>query len=236
MKAMILAAGLGQRMRPLTDHLPKPLLTVGGKPLLQYHLENLRDAGIHQVVINLSYLGERIREWAGDGSRFGLQIEYSEEPEPLETGGALLHAMPLLGTAPVLLVNADVWTDLRFTDLLSDSRVEKGKGHLVMVPNPDFHPAGDFYLSSENARLCENGKPDQRFTFGGISILSPGLINEYPERRRKFPLVEVFRAAIAAGALTGEVYRGGWSDVGTPERLRDLDELLQSASLPRVKV
>jgi MurNAc alpha-1-phosphate uridylyltransferase len=225
-KAMILAAGLGQRMRPLTDQLPKPLLQVGGKPLLQYHLENLRAAGITEIIINLAYLGEKIREFVGDGSRFGVQARYSQEPEPLETAGALLKALPLLGGEPFLVINSDVWSDYSLNKLADYTLGAQHSGHLILVPNPDFHPVGDFGLRDDGVVVEDDHSP--RYTFAGISLLHPHMIATYPQRREKFPLVEVFRYEIARGNLTAEVHRGRWSDVGTPERLRLLGaELMQ---------
>lgn len=223
---MILAAGLGQRMRPLTDTLPKPLLPVAGKPLLQYHLEALRDAGVSEVIINLAYLGEKIHQFVGDGSSFGLHVRYSVEPEPLETGGGVYKALPLLGEGPFLLINGDVWSDFDFKKLLMRNFSEKQLGHLVMVPNPEFHLQGDFALAADGVLINKNhGAP--HFTFSGISVLQPALIADYPQLRVKFPLAEVLRAAIANRQLTAEVYSGGWSDVGTPERLRALEQQLQ---------
>lgn len=233
MKAMILAAGLGQRMRPLTDHLPKPLLPVAGKPLLQYHLENLQQAGVREVIINLAWLGEKIRQFAGDGSRWGVEIIYSPEPEPLETGGALLHAMPLLGEAPVLLINGDVFCNPDFSSLARRGLAPEADGHLVMVPNPDFHPAGDFYLPRREGLIAVAGEAVDRYTFAGISILRPSLIATYPERRPRFPLVEVFRRAIVEQKLTAGVYDGLWSDVGTPGRLAALDRELSAPASGR---
>ncbi|WP_323814261.1 N-acetylmuramate alpha-1-phosphate uridylyltransferase MurU [Cellvibrio sp. NN19] len=228
MKAMILAAGLGNRMRPLTDHTPKPLLCAGGKPLIEYHLENLQRAGIREVIINLAYLGEKIRAHLGDGQQFGLQIHYSTEPEPLETGGAILHALDLLGDEPFLLINGDVWCDLEFAHLVQHPLTENQQGHLLLVPNPDFHPLGDFALADNGLLLDDLEKTHpQRFTFGGISLLKPELINNYPDKRQKFPLVEVLRRAIGLQQLSGEVHNGHWSDVGTPTRLQDLENYLQ---------
>jgi MurNAc alpha-1-phosphate uridylyltransferase len=228
MKAMILAAGLGQRMRPLTDHVPKPLLTAGGKPLLQYHLEHLRSAGVKQVIINLAYLGNKIQDFAGDGSRFGLEIIYSQEPEPLETAGAIVKALPLLGDEPFLLINGDVWCDLDLGFFRQRSLAPGQAGHLLLVPNPDFHPLGDFALDNNGQLLPDQEKHHpHRFTFGGISLLLPQLVSEYPNKRTKFPLVEVLRAAIDKGQLTGEVHTGHWSDVGTPARLQELDDFLK---------
>ncbi len=228
MKAMILAAGLGNRMRPLTDHTPKPLLCAGGKPLIEYHLENLQRAGIREVIINLAYLGEKIRAHLGDGQQFGLTINYSTEPEPLETGGAILHALDLLGDEPFLLINGDVWCDLEFADFIQHPLAGNQHGHLLLVPNPEFHPLGDFALADNGLLLddIEKSHP-QRFTFGGISLLKPTLIANYPDKRQKFPLVEVLRRAINQKQLSGQVHTGHWSDVGTPARLHELEQYLQ---------
>lgn len=228
MKAMILAAGLGQRMRPLTDQLPKPLLAAAGKPLLQYHLERIHAAGITQVIINLAYLGDKIREFSGDGSRFGVEIHYSQEPEPLETAGAILHALPLLGNEPFMLINGDVWCDLDLAKFRQHSLISDQTGHLLLVPNPPFHPQGDFALDNNGQLVPDPEKQHpQRFTFGGISILRPQIVDHYPLKRTKFPLVEVLRSAIDKGQLTGEIHTGHWSDVGTPERLHELDQFLK---------
>ncbi len=226
MKAMILAAGLGQRMRPLTDHLPKPLLCVGGKPLLQYHLEALARNGIKDVIINLAHLGEKIIAFAGDGSQFGLNVSYSREPEPLETAGALLHALPLLGNDPFLLINGDVWSDFRLEQLCGYSLATNELAHLVLVPNPGFHPQGDFAPDAQNW-LADDHTIAQyklaKYTFSGISLIDPQLISRYPHQRQKFPLGEVLRYGITQQHISAEVYRGRWSDVGTPERLQLLD-------------
>ena len=231
MKAMILAAGLGKRMRPLTDQTPKPLLSVAGKPLLQHHLEILAKAGVTDVIINLAYLGEQIRAFVGDGNRFGLSVTYSSEPEPLETGGAIAHALPLLGEAPFLLINADVWCDYPPTQLARTPLAANCLGRLLLVPNPDFHPQGDFTLTERGAltnRLPQT-PAEQRLTFAGISLLRPALVADYPHRRRKFPLSEAFNAAITEQRLEGELHSGTWSDVGTPERLQALHTQLTSS-------
>lgn len=224
MKAMILAAGLGQRMRPLTDHLPKPLLCLAGKPLLQYHLEALAQAGIKEVIINLAYLGDKIRDYVGDGSRFGLHVQYSEEPEPLETAGALLKALPLLGEEPFLLINGDVWTDFDLRQLSQASLAADTDAHLMLVANPDFHPKGDFALNSQGKLVEDVDLP--KHTFAGLSLIHPRLIRDYPQQRPKFPLAEVLRYAIARQRITGSLYGGRWSDIGTPERLYLLDSEL----------
>lgn len=222
MRAMILAAGLGKRMRPLTDHTPKPLLKVDGKPLLQYHLEALAATGITDAVINLAYRGEQIRTFVGDGARFGLRVHYSPEPEPLETGGAILQALPLLGNDPFLLINGDVWTDYPLGRMTRYSLPADMDGRLLLVPNPVFHPEGDFALAPDG-RLCENPALPSA-TFAGISLLRPRLIADYPHKRPIFPLLEVLLQAIAGGRLEGELYRGLWNDVGTPERLQQLQK------------
>jgi N-acetyl-alpha-D-muramate 1-phosphate uridylyltransferase len=225
-KAMILAAGLGKRMRPLTDHTPKPLLKIAGKPLLQYHLESLTSSGVAEVVINLAYLGEQIRDFVGDGSRFGLNVFYSPEPEPLETGGAIAHALPLLGDAPFLLINGDVWTDYAPVKLAHKPLEKNRLGRLLLVPNPDFHPTGDFGLTDSGA--LSHAPNHARYTFAGISLLRPALVTNYPDKRRKFPLLEALNAAILGEQLEGEVHTGLWSDVGTPERLQALEARLAS--------
>lgn len=224
MKAMILAAGLGQRMRPLTDSLPKPLLQAGGKPLLQYHLEALARIGISEVIINLAYLGDKIRDFVGNGSRFGLQVSYSPEPEPLETAGALVQAMPLLGSAPFLLINGDVWSDYPLESLQQHLLPAGIKAHLVLVANPDFHPLGDFALDAQG--LLSDAPALAKYTFAGISLIDPLLIADYPESRRKFPLSEVLRYGMAQRQISAEIYGGLWSDVGTPQRLQQLDTQL----------
>lgn len=230
MRAMILAAGLGNRMRPLTDHTPKPLLCAAGKPLIEYHLENLQRAGIREVIINLAYLGEKIRANLGDGSRWGMRIAYSMEPEPLETGGAIAHALDLLGEEPFLLVNGDVWCDLEFSKLATTTLGASEQGLLMLVPNPDFHPQGDFALA-ESGLLREDPQKHypHRYTFAGISLLKPQLIATYPDKREKFPLVETLRYAITHQQLRGALHRGYWSDVGTPERLSALEAYLTSS-------
>lgn len=224
-KAMILAAGLGQRMRPLTDLLPKPMLPAGGKPLLQYHLEALAHIGVREVVINLAYLGDKIRNFVGTGERFGLVVTYSEEPEPLETAGALLQALPLLGDQPFILINGDVWTDYPLANLANYALPDDDDAHLILVPNPEFHPTGDF-SPNHNGRL-ENNPNLVKFTFGGLSLIHPRLISQYPQQRNKFPLGEVLRFGIAQNKISAEVYRGNWNDVGTPERLAQLDSQLR---------
>jgi N-acetyl-alpha-D-muramate 1-phosphate uridylyltransferase len=213
-RAMLLAAGRGDRMRPLTDQLPKPLLPVRGKPLIVYHLERLARAGVHDVVINVAWLGERIRAALGDGAAFGLSIRYSEEgAQALETGGGIFQALPFLGSEPFLVVNADVFTDFDFGAL---SIAPEAWAHLVLVPNPVQHPQGDFAL--DDGRVVETGST--RWTYSGIGLYRAELFDGCQPGR--FPLLPLLRRAITAGRLSGEIYRGGWSDVGTVERLEAL--------------
>lgn len=213
MKAFILAAGRGERMRPLTDHMPKPLLCVRGKPLIEWHLEKLAAAGVRDVVINLGWLGEKIKAHLGDGARFGVCIAYSEEGWPaLETGGGLHRALPLLGDAPFLLVNGDVFTELPF--VLRDMPAN-ALAHLVLVPNPAQHPAGDFALVDG---AVVDAAP--RLTYSGIAMLHPQFFAGCAPGA--FPLAPLLKRAIAASKVSGERYDGLWSDVGTPERLQAL--------------
>jgi N-acetyl-alpha-D-muramate 1-phosphate uridylyltransferase len=215
-RAMLLAAGRGERLRPITDSLPKPLAEVAGKPLIVYHLEALVRAGIREVVINLSWLGEQIRAALGDGSRYGLRIAYSEEgPVPLETGGGIHRALPLLGADPFLVVNSDVWTDMDFGRALALD--EGADARLVLAPNPAHHPRGDFGLEGDFVVEREA----ERFTYTGIGIYRPELFAACAPG--KFPLLPLLKRAIAARRLRGELYRGEWLDIGSPERLAWLD-------------
>jgi MurNAc alpha-1-phosphate uridylyltransferase len=214
MKAMILAAGRGERMRPLTDAVPKPLLPVRGRPLIEHHVVALARAGVTDLVINLGWLGAQVREHLGDGSRLGVRITWSDEGfPPLETGGGIHRALPLLGTGPFWLVNSDVFCDYRFGSHVLPAGV---LAHLVLVPNPPHHPAGDFGLEGSFVTPGDAG----RLTYSGIALMHPALFAGCEPGR--FPLAPVLCAAIARRAVTGEVYTGEWSDVGTPERLAAL--------------
>ncbi len=220
MKAMILAAGRGERMRPLTDHTPKPLLLIAGKPLIVYHLEALRAAGIADLVINTGHLGERLPATLGNGHQWGVRIVYSPEPpDALETGGGIFQALPLLGAKPFLVVNGDVWTDYPLARLPTTLL---GLAHLVLVDNPPHHPRGDFVLANDG-RVGESG--ESRLTFSGISILRPELFAGCAPGQ--FPLGPILRRAMANGAVTGERYTGIWRDIGTPQRLAELDRELR---------
>lgn len=230
MKAMILAAGKGTRMMPLTRDTPKPLLTAGGRSLIEHQLLRLRDAGIHEVIVNTAYLGERISEALGDGAQLGMQIFYSPEPEPLETAGAINHALPLLGDEPFMLLNGDVWCDLDLTELsqyVLGAEPGSDLGRLVLVPNPEFKTQGDFSLSASSKLNYACAGADS-FTYSGIALLSPALIKGYPKRRQIFALREVFDHAIESGQMSAQIYHGDWRDIGTPERLQQLRQDLQA--------
>ena len=232
MKAMILAAGLGTRMRPLTDHTPKPLLEVGGKPLIVWHIENLVRAGFGPLVINTAWLGAQLEEALGDGSALGARILWSHEGEPLETAGGIVRALPLLGSDPFLLVNGDIWLRYDFARLrTSQARMEK-LAHLVLVSNPEHNQAGDFALqgrmfSGVECNVSNTGEP--RFTFSGLSVLHPRLFSGMAEGKRA--LAPLLREAIAAGQVTGEYFAGPWVDVGTPQRLHELDLQIRAGTL-----
>ncbi|MEZ5563698.1 MAG: nucleotidyltransferase family protein [Gammaproteobacteria bacterium] len=221
MRALILAAGRGERMRPLTSNMPKPLLRVGGKPLIDWHIEALARAGITELVVNLSWQAAKLRDHLGDGSRQGVSLQFSEEgPEPLETGGGIHHALGLLGPEPFWVVNGDISCDFSF----APRELPPGTlAHLVLVPNPAHHPDGDFVL--RDGRIVGADTADAaRLTFAGISILQPALFSA--ARPGRFPLAPLLRAAAEKNQVSGELYRGRWTDVGTPERLRQLDAAL----------
>jgi len=218
--AMILAAGRGERMRPLTDTTPKPLLPVGGNPLIVWHLEKLAAAGFECVVINHAHLGEQIEQALGDGARWGLEIRYSAEGQgrALETGGGICKALPLLGEGPFLVVNGDLFTDLDYGSL---AMPEGSLAHLMLVDNPPHHPEGDFRLDADG-RVHAEGEP--RLTFSGIGLYRPELFAGC--RPEPFPLAPLLRRWMACGKVSGERFRGRWLDVGTPERYRRLQQEL----------
>ncbi|MBM5811271.1 MAG: nucleotidyltransferase family protein [Gammaproteobacteria bacterium] len=220
MRAMILAAGRGERMRPLTDHRPKPLLEVGGHALIEYHLHALAQAGVRELVINVAWLGGQIRAALGAGGRFGVVIRYSDEgATALGTGGGLFRALPLLGSEPFLLVNGDIWTDLRLAPL----RAPAGSlAHLVLADNPEHHPQGDYGQGAEGRLRHE----PPRCTYTGVAILDPALFAGCEPG--DFPLRPLLDRALAAGRLTGEHHAGAWIDVGTPQRLAELDAGLRA--------
>lgn len=219
-RALIFAAGRGERMRPLTDATPKPLLTVGGKRLIEWHLENLARADVREVVINTSHLAEQFPPALGDGTRWGLRIHYScEGPEPLETGGGMLRALPLLGTDPFIAVNGDILADFDFSTLPRDP---PGLAHLVVVDNPPQHPDGDFVLRDG----LLHDEPAPRLTFAGIGVYRAQLLAGHAPG--KFGIVPILRTAMRASRISGEHFRGAWFDIGTPQRLAELEARLGS--------
>lgn len=222
---MILAAGRGERMRPMSDSVPKPLLPVGGKPLIVHLIERLAKAGFRKLVINHSHLGEKFPATLGSGSHYGVNIVYSHEAGGgLETGGGIFKALPLIDTDPFVVVNGDIWTDFPFNRLPSKLN---GLAHLVLVNNPDHHPQGDFSL--QQGRVLAAEAP--RLTFSGIGVYAHALFANC--RPGKFPLVPLLFAAMAEGQVSGEHYNGFWYDVGTPQRLTTLDQELLDGRIPK---
>ena len=234
---MILAAGFGKRLRPLTEHTPKPLLEVRGKPLIVYHLEALARAGVKEVVINTAWLGEKLESYLGDGSRYGISIFWSREAEPLETGGGIYRALPLLGAEPFMLVNGDVWTDYPFEQLLSRQLDEGCLAHLVLVPNPEHNLSGDYCFANGQAIEADETQSGvlvgpvaidkqagrSTYTFSGLSLIHPQLFTACGDAEI-FPLRDVLAPAFHRGQVSGELYRGEWCDVGTVARLNALNQ------------
>lgn len=214
MRAMILAAGRGERLRPLTDHTPKALIDVNGKPLLQWHLENLARAGFTEIIINLAHLGEQIAAFAGNGDRWGINIHYSRELEALETGGGIFKALPLLGDSAFLVINADIWTDYPLYKLRNH---HCSHAHLVMVPNPEHNPEGDFFLNHGLIQADITSNPTDKLTFSGIGIYHPRLFADC--NAGKYSLAPLLKTAMTAAKVTGEVFQNHWYDSGTRERL-----------------
>lgn len=232
---MILAAGRGERMRPLTDHTPKPLLMAGGKPLIVWHIERLAGAGITDLVINHAHLGAQIENSLGDGSSYGVRIRYSpEHPSALETAGGIAHALHMLGEAPFAVVNGDIWCDYDFAHLAARAatlQAANDAAHLVLVNNPPHHINGDFHLhdgrllTNTDQRLTTN---DSKLTFSGIGVYQPWLF-AHITRGTAAPLAPLLHAQIALGKVSGEHYTGRWVDVGTPQRLEELDNELRAS-------
>jgi MurNAc alpha-1-phosphate uridylyltransferase len=222
MKAMILAAGRGERMRPLTDVTPKPLLTVGGEALIVRIIRALARSGVADIVVNISHLGDQIERALGTGSAYGVRIRYSREAVALETAGGIALALPLLGEEPFVVVNADICTDFDFARL--QGRVDgRARAHLVLVDNPPHHPRGDFALVDDDVRDANEDK----LTFAGIGVYDPALF-ACVERGTRHQLAPLLRAAMAERAITGEHHRGYWSDVGTPARLAEVDAMVRA--------
>lgn len=226
MRAMILAAGRGERMRPLTDHCPKPLLQVGGRPLIVWHIERLAAAGFRQIVINHAHLGEMLKQALQDGSRWGVRILWSHEEQALETAGGIANALDALGHEPFLVVNGDIWCDFEFRRALTigeQMRAARLRAWCVLVDNPAQHPTGDFGLQ---AGALLNDAPE-KFTFSGVGIYSPELFSGIG-RNQRAPLAPLLRQAISAGQAGAEHHGGRWVDVGTPQRLAELDAQLRT--------
>ncbi len=231
MKAMILAAGRGERMRPLTDHTPKPLLEVGGKPLIAWHIERLARAGFRDIVVNHAHLGHLIEQALGDGKAFGVKLIYSAEGEALETAGGIAYALPLLGDAPFVVINGDTYCEFDLARLAARRQsMQDAPGqrlaHLVLVDNPGHHQHGDFALSDDRVHADAAASAHARLTFSGIGVYQPALFARIA-RGEKHPLAPLLRDAMAAGKVSGEHYRGLWRDIGTPERLVELDRALR---------
>ncbi|MEO8673132.1 MAG: N-acetylmuramate alpha-1-phosphate uridylyltransferase MurU [Tahibacter sp.] len=235
MKALLFAAGKGNRMRPLTDHTPKPLLRVADKRLIERHLERLVAIGVQDVVINIAWLAEQFPAALGDGSHWGLRLHYSREgDEPLETGGGMLHALQWLGNEPFFVANGDVYCDM---DLSTLPRVPQGLAHLVMVDNPPQHPHGDFAITADGL-LSDAASTLPRLTYAGIGVYRPQLLDHWRDivgatanttaTPPRFPLLPLLQHAMRAGQVTGQHYRGIWVDVGTPQRLAELDQQLRA--------
>jgi MurNAc alpha-1-phosphate uridylyltransferase len=221
MRAMILAAGRGERMRPLTDSAPKPLLRVGGKALIEYHIEALARAGVQDLVINLAWKGSLLREALGEGQRYGLRLHYSDEgSEALETGGGVFKALALLGDSPFIVVSGDIWTDYPMRELFELPR-GADMAHFVMVPNPSFHLRGDFSL--QDGRITE--APAPRYTYANIGVFTAKFFSECEPGR--FPLVPIMRRWIRENRVSGELYEGEWRNIGTPAQLAELDAFVR---------
>ncbi|MDM3870675.1 nucleotidyltransferase family protein [Porticoccus sp. W117] len=238
MKAMILAAGYGKRMRPLTETTPKPLLLAGGKPLIEYHIESLAAAGITDLVINTAWLGQQIQDYVGDGSRYGVQVQWSPEAEPLETGGGIYAALSFLlddqqGEQPFLVVNGDIWTDFPFRQLAERGLADDEQAHLVLVPNPPQHPQGDFVMDSRQRITYPQSLGQSTSTFSGISLQRPQNFSNHKPQQAAFPLWDVLRPAMTVGAVSGQQYNGRWFDIGTVERLQVLDSQLSKKQFNR---
>lgn len=220
MKAMILAAGLGNRMRPLTLYTPKPLLEVGGKPLIVWHIEKLKKIGVTEIVINSAWLADKLISSLGDGSQFGVNIRWTREDEGLETAGGIINALPLLGKDPFILVNGDVWTTMDF-EALRHIKLDDDLAHLVLVDNPKQHPEGDFTLLDGRIFTFDQDVKGENLTFSGVSVIHPKLFDGLESGKR--PLAPLLKQAMQNQKISGEKLKGAWVDVGTPERLMELD-------------
>lgn len=224
MKAMILAAGMGNRMRPLTLHKPKPLLEVGGKPLIVWHIEKLHKIGVTEIVINTAWLGEKLASALGDGSQFGVKILWSHEGEGLETAGGIINALDLLGTTPFILVNGDVWTTMDFADLLN-VQLADDLAHLVFVTNPEQHPNGDFTLMEGRSYTFDQEKQGEALTYSGVAVIHPKMFEGLEGGKRA--LAPLLKQAMSQQKISASKMNAVWVDVGTPERLNLLDQQIK---------
>nr|WP_263296371.1 nucleotidyltransferase family protein [Kangiella taiwanensis] len=213
---MILAAGRGERMRPLTDRHPKPLLKVDGKALIEWHIEALKEAGIKDILINTSWLGDQIPEYLGDGAYWGVELTFSHEPKALETAGGIRKALEFFDGEPFIVVNGDVWTDFSYKGLLKQP---SKLAHIVMVPNPDHNPEGDFHLRDDGLVIAEG---DSKYTFSGVGVYRPEVFEDLPGDEA-YPLAPVLKELMVEAEVTGELFNGRWHDIGTPERLEALN-------------
>ncbi|MFW1849154.1 NTP transferase domain-containing protein [Acinetobacter sp. RIT698] len=220
MKAMILAAGLGNRMRPLTLYKPKPLLEVGGKALIVWHIEKLKKIGVTEIVINSAWLADILIGTLGDGSQFGVTIRWTREDEGLETAGGIINALALLGDQPFILVNGDVWTTFDFASLL-DINLADDLAHLVFVNNPEQHPQGDFTLANGRAYTFEQNQQGENLTYSGVAVINPKMFDGLEQGKR--PLAPLLKQGMLDGKISAEKMQAAWVDVGTPERLTALD-------------
>lgn len=225
MQAFLLAAGMGTRLQPLTSHTPKPLVEVFGKPLIVHHIEKLKKIGVENIVVNVFHLKEKIVEYLGDGSRYGVRINYSVEDKLLNTGGGILNAMHLLDSKPFILLSSDIYSNYDYNKLL-DIELGTNVAHLVMVPNPSFKPVGDFALTTRTKLLNLNGEP--KYTFGNISVISPIMFKFYLQQHadnKIFPLADLFVKFIELKKITGELFLGDWHNIGTIEELNKLTKI-----------
>jgi N-acetyl-alpha-D-muramate 1-phosphate uridylyltransferase len=227
MKAMILAAGLGNRMRPLTLYKPKPLLEVGGKPLIVWHIEKLKKIGVTEIVINSAWLADVLISTLGDGSQFGVDIRWTREDEGLETAGGIINALPLLGDEPFILVNGDVWTTFDFASLLH-VHLNDDLAHLIYVNNPSQHPEGDFVLDQGRSYTFEQEHAGEALTYSGVAVLHPKMFDGLAAGKR--PLAPLLKAAMLDGKISAEKMQAAWVDVGTPERLMALDSQIRDGA------
>jgi N-acetyl-alpha-D-muramate 1-phosphate uridylyltransferase len=234
MKAMLFAAGRGERMRPLTDHTPKPLLLAGGKPLIVWHIEKLVAAGVRSIIVNTAYLGQRIVEYIGDGKQFGADVRYSREElssigGALETAGGIRYALHLIGEAPFIAVSADVFTDFDYKALASRAKkLKPGQAHTVLVPNAEHHPFGDFSYASATGVVTDKTDQTTNYTFSGIAAYHPSLFTHLPNPGVS-KLAPLLRQAMLSNKVSGELFEGLWLDIGTPSRLEELNSQLANA-------